>query len=79
MAEEALFQQKSLSDVQAELERAHTDLRLTKEARKADQILWKIDRARGTYVFIGERFHNILADFSIKEETRSCRTKMFKQ
>ncbi|ETN75320.1 hypothetical protein NECAME_12473 [Necator americanus] len=39
--------QKSLSDVQAELERANTDLRLTKEARKADQILWKIDRARG--------------------------------
>ncbi|KIH63203.1 hypothetical protein ANCDUO_06496 [Ancylostoma duodenale] len=39
--------QKSLADVQAELERANTDLRLTKEARKADQILWKIDRARG--------------------------------
>ncbi|VDK44599.1 unnamed protein product [Cylicostephanus goldi] len=41
--------QKSLADVQAELERANTDLRLTKEARKADQILWKIDRARGKF------------------------------
>lgn len=39
--------QKTLADVEAELERANTDLRLTKEARKADQILWKIDRARG--------------------------------
>ncbi|VDO62467.1 unnamed protein product [Heligmosomoides polygyrus] len=36
-----------MADVEAELERANTDLRLTKEARKADQILWKIDRARG--------------------------------
>ncbi|PIO74665.1 hypothetical protein TELCIR_03325 [Teladorsagia circumcincta] len=39
--------QKALSVVEAELERANTDLRITKEARKADQILWKIDRARG--------------------------------
>ncbi|KAK6025300.1 hypothetical protein OSTOST_08809, partial [Ostertagia ostertagi] len=38
--------QKALSVVEAELERANTDLRITKEARKADQILWKIDRAR---------------------------------
>ncbi|KAK5980116.1 hypothetical protein GCK32_018904, partial [Trichostrongylus colubriformis] len=41
------FQQKALSAVEAELERANTDLRITKEARKADQILWKIDRAHG--------------------------------
>ncbi|KAE9413865.1 hypothetical protein Angca_000942, partial [Angiostrongylus cantonensis] len=39
--------QKNLSELEAELERTRTDLRLTKEARKADQILWKIDRARG--------------------------------
>uniref|UniRef100_A0A7I4Z2K9 CCD39 protein n=1 Tax=Haemonchus contortus TaxID=6289 RepID=A0A7I4Z2K9_HAECO len=41
------FMQKRLSAVEAELERANTDLRITKEARRADQILWKINRARG--------------------------------
>ncbi|VDM57132.1 unnamed protein product [Angiostrongylus costaricensis] len=45
--EKIISLQKNLSELEAELERTHTDLRLTKEARKADQILWKIDRARG--------------------------------
>ncbi|CAD6189094.1 unnamed protein product [Caenorhabditis auriculariae] len=39
--------QKKLAEKDEELERLNTDLRLTKEARKADQILWNIDRARG--------------------------------
>ncbi|CAJ0583971.1 unnamed protein product, partial [Mesorhabditis spiculigera] len=39
--------QKRLADVEAELERVNTDLRLTKEARKADQILWNIERSKG--------------------------------
>ncbi|CAJ0959181.1 unnamed protein product, partial [Mesorhabditis belari] len=39
--------QKRLGDVEAEMERVNTDLRLTKEARKADQILWNIERSKG--------------------------------
>uniref|UniRef100_A0A1I7X4K0 RING-type E3 ubiquitin transferase n=1 Tax=Heterorhabditis bacteriophora TaxID=37862 RepID=A0A1I7X4K0_HETBA len=39
--------QKRLADMETELERLNTDLRLTKEAKKADQILYRMDRARG--------------------------------
>ena len=37
-----------MSDLEAELERINTDLRLTKEARKADHILFNMDRPRST-------------------------------
>ncbi|CAI4226234.1 unnamed protein product [Auanema sp. JU1783] len=35
-----------ICDLESEMERIKTDLRLTKEARKADQILWNMDRER---------------------------------
>ncbi|EPB75110.1 hypothetical protein ANCCEY_05779 [Ancylostoma ceylanicum] len=62
--------QKSLADVQAELERANTDLRLTKEARKADQILWKIDRARGRNEKLSEE--DVQAMEQLQTKFRDC-------
>ena len=38
------LQQKRLADLEAELERTNTELRLTKEAKKADQILWNMEK-----------------------------------
>ncbi|GMT04688.1 hypothetical protein PENTCL1PPCAC_26862 [Pristionchus entomophagus] len=36
--------QKKLVDIEAEMERTNTELRLTKEAKKADQILWSLEK-----------------------------------
>ncbi|GMT32674.1 hypothetical protein PFISCL1PPCAC_23971 [Pristionchus fissidentatus] len=36
--------QKKLVDLEAEMERTNTELRLTKEAKKADQILWNLEK-----------------------------------
>lgn len=41
-----ILQQTKVSELEAEVERLNTDLRLTKEARKADHILFNIDRPR---------------------------------
>ncbi|VDL76921.1 unnamed protein product [Nippostrongylus brasiliensis] len=62
--------QKALADVQAELERANTDLRITKEARKADQILWKIDRARGRNENLSEE--DLRAVDQLQSQFRDC-------
>ncbi|PAV59873.1 hypothetical protein WR25_19789 isoform B [Diploscapter pachys] len=46
LIEKAKVLQKRVADLEEELERVNTDLRLTKEARKADQILTRMDRTR---------------------------------
>ncbi|KAK5979170.1 hypothetical protein GCK32_011738, partial [Trichostrongylus colubriformis] len=62
--------QKALSAVEAELERANTDLRITKEARKADQILWKIDRAHGHEENLSHE--DFLAIEQLQSQFRDC-------
>ncbi|KAJ1363699.1 hypothetical protein KIN20_023614 [Parelaphostrongylus tenuis] len=62
--------QKNLSELEAELERTRTDLRLTKEARKADQILWKIDRARGRNEKLSE--DDLRAMEHLQTQLRDC-------
>ncbi|GMR32066.1 hypothetical protein PMAYCL1PPCAC_02261, partial [Pristionchus mayeri] len=42
--------QKKLVDLEAEMERTNTELRLTKEAKKADQILWSLEKGSKTRV-----------------------------
>ncbi|CAL2051013.1 unnamed protein product [Caenorhabditis brenneri] len=60
--------QNKLTAKEEELERLNTDLRLTKEARKADQILWNIDRARGR----NEKIDNTDSVETIRKQYRDC-------
>ncbi|CAI2356096.1 unnamed protein product [Caenorhabditis sp. 36 PRJEB53466] len=62
--------QNRLAAKEEELERLNTDLRLTKEARKADQILWNIDRARGR----NEKIDNTDSVETIRKQYRDCET-----
>lgn len=65
-----IFQQNRLTAKEEELERLNTDLRLTKEARKADQILWNIDRARNR----NEKIDNTDSVETIRKQYRDCET-----
>ncbi|ULT83724.1 hypothetical protein L3Y34_012764 [Caenorhabditis briggsae] len=60
--------QNRLATKEEELERLNTDLRLTKEARKADQILWNIDRARNR----NEKIDNTDSVETIRKQYRDC-------
>ncbi|CAB3401057.1 unnamed protein product [Caenorhabditis bovis] len=60
--------QNKLAQKEEEMERLNTDLRLTKEARKADQILWNIDRARGR----NEKIDNTDNVETIRKQYRDC-------
>ncbi|CAI5456437.1 unnamed protein product [Caenorhabditis angaria] len=60
--------QNRLTAKDEELERLNTDLRLTKEARKADQILWNIDRARNR----NEKIDNTDSVETIRKQYRDC-------
>ncbi|PIC19845.1 hypothetical protein B9Z55_025235 [Caenorhabditis nigoni] len=60
--------QHRLATKEEELERLNTDLRLTKEARKADQILWNIDRARNR----NEKIDNTDSVETIRKQYRDC-------
>ncbi|NP_001355535.1 Girdin [Caenorhabditis elegans] len=62
--------QNRLTAKEEELERLNTDLRLTKEARKADQILWNIDRARNR----NEKIDNTDSVETIRKQYRDCET-----